>query len=119
MSGAPYLVPHARGGYKAGHAAFIDHMMKDGLEDAYEVGRPMGTFGEDTATAYGFSRAEQDAYALETVKRAQGAVTEGRFARKFSGCPRALGRNPHVSKWTRFRGRSIRTRPSRCGLHSD
>jgi acetyl-CoA C-acetyltransferase len=80
MSGAPYLVPQARVGYKVGHAAFVDHLMRDGLEDAYEVGRSMGTFGEDTATAYGFTRAEQDAYALETVRRAQEAIAKGGFA---------------------------------------
>ena len=80
MSGAPYLIPHARGGYKVGHAAFVDHLMRDGLEDAYERGRSMGTFGEDTAVAYGFTRAEQDAYALESVRRAQDAVAQGKFA---------------------------------------
>lgn len=79
MSGAPYLVPKARGGYKIGHAAFIDHLMKDGLEDAYESGRSMGTFGEDTAAAYGIGRDEQDRYALETVKRAQAAIAQGYF----------------------------------------
>lgn len=82
MSGAPYLVPQARGGYKVGHAAFIDHLMKDGLEDAYQSGRSMGTFGEDTARAYGFSREEQDAYALETVRRAQAAVAHGHFTQE-------------------------------------
>jgi acetyl-CoA C-acetyltransferase len=80
MSGAPYLIPQARGGYKVGHAAFVDHLMRDGLEDAYERGRSMGTFGEDTATAYGFTREEQDAYALETVRRAQEAIAKGGFA---------------------------------------
>lgn len=79
MSGAPYLVPNARKGYKIGHAAFIDHLMKDGLEDAYEAGRSMGTFGEDTAHLYGFSRAEQDNYAIETVRRAQLAIGNGSF----------------------------------------
>lgn len=80
MSGAPYLIPQARGGYKVGHAAFVDHLMRDGLEDAYERGRSMGTFGEDTATAYGFTRQEQDAYALETVRRAREAIAKGGFA---------------------------------------
>lgn len=79
MSGAPYLVPHARGGYKAGHAEFVDHLMRDGLEDAYERGRSMGTFGEDTARSYGFTRAEQDSYALESVRRAQQSIAHGRF----------------------------------------
>ena len=80
MSGAPYLVPRARAGYKVGHAVFVDHLMRDGLEDAYESSRSMGTFGEDTAVAYGFTRAEQDAYAFETVRRAQDAIAQGRFA---------------------------------------
>jgi acetyl-CoA C-acetyltransferase len=80
MSGAPYLVPDARGGYKVGHAAFVDHLMRDGLEDAYEQGRSMGQFGEDTATAYGFTRTQQDAYAMETVRRAQHALAQRHFA---------------------------------------
>ena len=80
MSGAPYLVPHARKGYKIGHASFIDHLMRDGLEDAYEVGRSMGTFGEDTARLYGLSRSEQDRYAIETVRRAQLAISNGSFS---------------------------------------
>jgi acetyl-CoA C-acetyltransferase len=80
MSRAPYLVPNARSGYKVGHAAFVDHLMMDGLEDAYDKGRSMGTFGEDTAKAYGFTRAQQDAYALETVRRAQDAIAQRHFA---------------------------------------
>jgi acetyl-CoA C-acetyltransferase len=80
MTRAPYLVPQARAGYKVGHAAFVDHLMKDGLEDAYESGRSMGSFGEDTAAAYGFTRAEQDDYAWHSVTRAQAAIAEGRFA---------------------------------------
>jgi acetyl-CoA C-acetyltransferase len=82
MSRAPYLIPQARGGYKVGHASFVDHLMRDGLEDAYERGRSMGTFGEDTANAYGFTREEQDAYALETVRRAQDAVANGLFTQE-------------------------------------
>lgn len=82
MSRAPYLIPQARGGYKVGHASFVDHLMRDGLEDAYERGRSMGTFGEDTAKAYGFTREEQDAYALETVRRAQDAIANGRFTQE-------------------------------------
>ena len=63
MSNAPYLLAKARGGYRAGHDRIIDHMMMDGLEDAYETGRSMGDFGEATAEAYQFTRADQDAYA--------------------------------------------------------
>ena len=94
MSGAPYLIPQARGGYKVGHAAFVDHLMRDGLEDAYERGRSMGTFGEDTATAYGFTREEQDAYALETVRRAQEAIAKGGFADEVIAVKVATGAMP-------------------------
>ena len=79
MSNAPYLLPKARAGYRAGHQQALDHMMFDGLEDAYEGGRPMGDFGEATAAAYGFSRADQDAYAMETLRRARSAVEQGVF----------------------------------------
>src|SRR5215510_7455450 len=80
MSNAPYLLAKARSGYRVGHDRLIDHMMLDGLEDSYEGGRPMGDFGEATAQAYQFSRADQDAYAIETLTRARAAVTEGAFA---------------------------------------
>ena len=80
MSNAPYLLAKARGGYRVGHDRLLDHMMMDGLEDAYEGGRPMGDFGEATAQAYQFSRAGQDAYAIETLIRARKAVEEGAFA---------------------------------------
>ncbi|MBP2302629.1 acetyl-CoA C-acyltransferase [Azospirillum picis] len=80
MSNAPYLLAKARGGYRIGHDRLLDHLMLDGLEDAYEGGRAMGDFGEATAQAYGFSRAEQDAYAVETLTRARRAVESGAFA---------------------------------------
>jgi acetyl-CoA C-acetyltransferase len=79
MSNAPYLLAKARGGYRAGHDRIIDHMMMDGLEDAYETGRSMGDFGEATAEAYQFSRKDQDAYAMETLSRARKAVEGGAF----------------------------------------
>src|SRR5579862_2938822 len=79
MTNAPYLLAKARGGYRAGHDRIIDHMMIDGLEDAYEVGRSMGDFGEQTAEAYQFSRGDQDAYAMETLTRARKAVEGGAF----------------------------------------
>ena len=79
MSNAPYLLAKARGGYRAGHDRIIDHMMLDGLEDAYETGRSMGDFGEATAEAYQFTRADQDAYAMETLTRARKAVEGGAF----------------------------------------
>lgn len=80
MSNAPYLLAKARGGYRVGHDRILDHMMLDGLEDAYEGGRPMGDFGEATAALYGFTRAEQDAYAVETLTRARAAIASGAFA---------------------------------------
>lgn len=80
MSNAPYLLAKARGGYRVGHDRILDHMMLDGLEDAYEGGRPMGDFGEATAQAYQFTRAEQDAYAIRSLTRARAAVEGGAFA---------------------------------------
>ncbi|WP_262269933.1 acetyl-CoA C-acyltransferase [Microvirga yunnanensis] len=80
MSNAPYLLAKARSGYRVGHDRLLDHMMMDGLEDAYEGGRPMGDFGEATAEAYQFSRADQDAYAVETLTRARKAVEDGAFS---------------------------------------
>ncbi|MGY4409794.1 acetyl-CoA acetyltransferase family protein [Bradyrhizobium sp. LB7.1] len=79
MSNAPYLLAKARGGYRAGHDRIIDHMMMDGLEDAYETGRSMGDFGEATAEAYQFTRKDQDAYAMETLSCARKAVEGGAF----------------------------------------
>ena len=79
MSNAPYLLAKARGGYRAGHDRILDHMMMDGLEDAYETGRSMGDFGEATAEAYQFTRADQDKYAMETLTRARKAVEGGAF----------------------------------------
>ncbi|WGS47590.1 acetyl-CoA C-acyltransferase (plasmid) [Burkholderia sp. JSH-S8] len=80
MSNAPYLLPKARGGYRMGHGQVLDHMFLDGLEDAYDRGRLMGTFAEDCATTYGFTRDAQDAFAIASLTRAQKAIAEGRFA---------------------------------------
>ena len=80
MTNAPYLLPKARGGYRIGHDRIFDHMMLDGLEDAYEAGRSMGTFGEDCAAKYNFTRAQQDAFATASVQRAQAATQSGAFA---------------------------------------
>src|SRR6202045_3181602 len=79
MTNAPYLLAKARGGYRAGHDRIIDHMLLDGLEDAYEAGRSMGDFGEATAEAYQFTRKDQDVYAMETLTRARKAVEGGAF----------------------------------------
>lgn len=80
MTNAPYLLPKARGGYRIGHDRIFDHMMLDGLEDAYQPGRSMGTFGEDCAAKYQFTREQQDAFAQESVRRAQRATQDGSFA---------------------------------------
>lgn len=80
MTNAPYLVPKARGGYRIGHGMLYDHMMLDGLEDAYEKGRAMGTYAEDCSSKYEFTREAQDAFAIESVKRAQAATADGSFA---------------------------------------
>jgi acetyl-CoA C-acetyltransferase len=80
MSNAPYLLDRARTGYRMGHGRIIDHMFLDGLEDAYDKGRLMGTFAEDCAEAFQFTRQAQDNYALTSLARAQHATTSGAFA---------------------------------------
>ncbi|MFY9655845.1 MAG: acetyl-CoA C-acyltransferase [Methylocystis sp.] len=79
MSNAPYLLDRARAGYRMGHGKLIDHMFLDGLEDAYEKGRLMGSFAEDCARSHQFTRAEQDDYAIESLARARRAASEGAF----------------------------------------
>ena len=79
MTNAPYLLPKARGGMRLGHAQVVDHMFLDGLEDAYDKGRLMGTFAEETATHYQFTREAQDNFAIESLTRAQKAQTDGTF----------------------------------------
>jgi acetyl-CoA C-acetyltransferase len=80
MTNAPYLLPKARAGLRMGHGQVLDHMFYDGLEDAYDKGRLMGTFAEDTAAKYQFSRAAQDEFAIQSLKRAQQANKQGLFA---------------------------------------
>jgi acetyl-CoA C-acetyltransferase len=80
MTNAPYLLPKARSGLRMGHGQVIDHMFYDGLEDAYDKGRLMGTFAEDCASKYQFSRAAQDEFAIQSLKRAQQANRAGWFA---------------------------------------
>ena len=80
MSNAPYLLDRARGGYRMGHGRVLDHMFLDGLEDAYDKGRLMGTFAEDCAQSYAFTREAQDEYSLSSLARAQKAATDGSFA---------------------------------------
>ncbi|HEX9170044.1 MAG TPA: acetyl-CoA C-acyltransferase [Roseiarcus sp.] len=80
MSNAPYLLDRARAGYRMGHGRTIDHMFLDGLEDAYDKGRLMGTFAEECAQDYQFTREAQDAYALASLERANRAINKGDFA---------------------------------------
>jgi acetyl-CoA C-acetyltransferase len=80
MTNAPYLMPKARAGYRMGHQQVLDHMFYDGLEDAYDKGRLMGSFAEDCADKYRFTRKEQDDFAIASLERAQKANKEGWFA---------------------------------------
>jgi acetyl-CoA C-acetyltransferase len=87
MTNAPYLLPKMRGGARLGHAEVKDHMFLDGLEDAYDKGRLMGTYAEDCAEAYQFTREAQDAFAVESLKRSKTANEDGTFAREIVSVP--------------------------------
>ena len=80
MSNAPYLLPKARAGLRMGHGQVMDHMFLDGLEDAYDKGKLMGVFAENTAQQYGFTREQQDEFAITSLRRAQAAIESGSFA---------------------------------------
>ncbi|MEL6642389.1 MAG: acetyl-CoA C-acyltransferase [Pseudomonadota bacterium] len=84
MTNAPYLLPKMRGGARIGHGQVIDHMFLDGLEDAYDKGRLMGTFAEDCAEAYQFTREDQDAYAIGSLENALAAQASGAFEREIA-----------------------------------
>ena len=84
MTNAPYHMLKGRGGYRMGHDKIYDHMMLDGLEDAYQAGRSMGTFGEDCAAKYQFTREQQDAFAMASVSRAQNAIASGGFTKEIA-----------------------------------
>jgi len=92
MSNAPYLMPKARAGYRMGHQQVLDHMFYDGLEDAYDKGRLMGTFAEDCAQKYRFTREAQDEFAINSLKRAQQANTDGSFAWEITPLAIKLGK---------------------------
>jgi acetyl-CoA C-acetyltransferase len=79
MTNAPYILPKVRSGMRLGHGEVLDHMFVDGLEDAFDKGRLMGSFAEDCASKYEFSREAQDAYAIESLKRAKNAIDKGLF----------------------------------------
>ena len=84
MTNAPYLLKKHRSGARIGHDTAYDHMFLDGLEDAYDAGRAMGTFAQDTANAYQLTREAQDNYAIESLRRAQAAISEGAFAEEIA-----------------------------------
>ncbi|CAI3798983.1 Acetyl-CoA acetyltransferase [Pseudomonas sp. MM221] len=98
MTNAPYLLDKARGGYRMGHGKIIDHMFMDGLEDAYDKGRLMGTFAEDCAQANAFSREAQDQFAIASLTRAQAAITSGRFAAEIVPVEITEGKEKRVIK---------------------
>ncbi|MES2917602.1 MAG: acetyl-CoA C-acyltransferase [Pseudomonadota bacterium] len=86
MTNAPYILPKARGGYRMGHGEIKDHMFLDGLEDA-KTGRLMGSFAQDMANTLGMTRADMDAFAMESLKRAQAAIANGHFKAEIVGVP--------------------------------
>ncbi|HDS1726762.1 acetyl-CoA C-acyltransferase [Pseudomonas alloputida] len=98
MTNAPYLLDKARGGYRMGHGKIIDHMFMDGLEDAYDKGRLMGTFAEDCAQANSFSREAQDQFAIASLTRAQEAISSGRFAAEIVSVEVTEGKEKRVIK---------------------
>ena len=96
MTNAPYLLDKARGGYRMGHGKITDHMFFDGLEDAYEKGRLMGSFAEDCAEAFQFSRTAQDELALRSLKRAQTALERGYFSQEIAPVVTGNGNSAHL-----------------------
>ncbi|WP_018632926.1 acetyl-CoA C-acyltransferase [Neomegalonema perideroedes] len=96
MSNAPYLLDRARTGYRMGHGRTLDHMFLDGLEDAYDKGRLMGTFAEDCAGAFAFTREEQDAFAIASLERAQRAMASGDFAEEIIPVTVKSGKSEHM-----------------------
>ena len=84
MTNAPYLLPKARGGLRMGHGQVQDHMFTDGLEDAYDKGKLMGVFAENTADKYGFTREQQDEFAITSLRRAQAAIESGAFGEEIT-----------------------------------
>ena len=84
MTNAPFILPKLRGGQRLGHTQIYDHMFLDGLEDAYDKGRLMGTYAEDTAQQYQFTRQQQDAFAITSLKRAKAANEDGSFDREIA-----------------------------------
>ena len=96
MTNAPYLLDRARAGYRLGHGRVLDHMFLDGLEDAYDKGRLMGTFAEDCAEAYQFTRQAQDGYAIASLTRAQKAIADGSFKAEITPVTIKTGKSERV-----------------------
>jgi acetyl-CoA C-acetyltransferase len=96
MTNAPYLLPKVRAGMRLGHGELLDHMFFDGLEDVYQRGRLMGTFAEDCARKYGFTREAQDEYAITSLKRAQAAINSGAFAAEITPVEIADGKGTRL-----------------------
>ena len=96
MSNAPYLLDRARDGYRMGHGKLLDHMFCDGLEDAYDKGRLMGSYAEDTAETYQFTREAQDAFAVESLNRAKTAIEDGSFAGEVAPVTVTTRKGEHV-----------------------
>ena len=96
MSNAPYLLDRARSGYRMGHGRVLDHMFLDGLEDAYDRGRLMGTFAEDCAQSHGFTREAQDAFAVASLTRAQQAIKDGSFSAEIVPVPVTVGKEQRL-----------------------
>ena len=94
MTNAPYLLPKARGGMRMGHGQVLDHMFTDGLEDAYDKGKLMGVFAENTADKYQFTREQQDEFAITSLRRAQAAIESGAFADEIT--PVVIKTNPAI-----------------------
>ena len=96
MTNAPYLLQKARSGYRFGHAEIKDHMLLDGLEDAYDQGKPMGYFAEQTAKKYGFSRQQQDEFAITSLQRAITATEQGIFKKEIAPVTVKTKKGSHV-----------------------
>ncbi len=96
MTNAPYLLDRARAGYRMGHGRVLDHMFLDGLEDAYDKGRLMGTFAEDCAQCCSFTREQQDAFATESLRRARRASEDGTFAAEIAPVAVKTGKTEQI-----------------------
>lgn len=96
MTNTPYLLPKSRAGLRMGHGQVLDHMFFDGLEDAYDKGRLMGTFAEDCADRYAFSRKQQDDFAIRSLSRAKQAINDGTFANEITPVMVSTRRGEHL-----------------------